>query len=430
MDEAVTVTKSEMLKVSIASSLGVGFEFYDFLIFGYAAPAISRLFFPVANTLLSILYAFIVFATGYLGRPLGAILFGHMGDKIGRKYTLVFTISLMGIASLGIAVLPTYYQIGIWAPILLTLLRILQGVSLGGEFGGGMTLTGEFAPMNERAMWLGVAQTAQGSGPLLAVGLVGLLTLLYGQSWFVNVGWRILFAVGVIIAIIGVYIRLRVSESPIFKFAKSRGNLSRLPLIDAFRAGYWRKIIHGLGFVIGGTTMTYATSVFALTYLTTILHVPLLEVTIAQIIGFTVLIIFSPIFGMLADKYGRKPFMVAYAVGVLAFVYPYFLLISTKLLPLIILAQSIYNFMGSWMNGAYIAMLLEMFPTKVRYTAISFIYHVGVAAFGGTTPFIATYLIYITHYNLAPVYWGIAGMTVTLIAYLLAKETKGTSLNY
>lgn len=419
-----------MIKVAVASSLGVAFEFYDFLIFGYATPAIASLFFPVKSTLLSILYAFIAFATGYAGRPLGAIVFGHLGDKIGRKYTLVFTISLMGIASLALALMPTYYQIGLWAPILLTIFRFIQGVSLGGEFGGGMTLTGEFAPANQRALWLGVAQTAQGSGPMLAVGLVGLLTYLLTQKGFYSIGWRIMFGIGVIIAIIGIYIRLRVSESPIFARFRSSGNVSRLPLVDAFRSGYWKRIIHGLGFIIGGTTMTYATGVFALAYLTSILHVPLLEVTISQLVGYAVLIIFSPIFGMLADRYGRRPFMAAYAIGVLAFVYPYFLLISTKVFLLIVLAQAVYNFMASWFNGAYVAMLLEMFPTKVRYTALSFIYHVGVAAFGGTTPFIATYLIYVTHYNLAPVYWGVFGMILTLIAFLLAKETKGIDINY
>ncbi|WP_069807753.1 MFS transporter [Vulcanisaeta thermophila] len=424
------VSTGELLKVSIASSLGIAFEFYDFLIFGYAAPVLASLFFPVKNALLSLLYTFISFATGFAGRPLGAIVFGHLGDKIGRKYTLVFTISLMGLASVALAVLPTYYQIGIWAPILLTVFRFLQGFSLGGEFGGGITLTGEFAPTGSRAMWLGVAQTAQGSGPLLATGLMTLFLLLYGQKWFASIGWRIMFGIGAIIAIIGVYIRLRISESPVFMSARSRGQISRLPLVDAFRAGYWKRILNGLGFIIGGTAMTYTTGVFAVSYLTSVLHVPSIEATIAVSMGYVVLIIFSPIFGMLADRYGRKPFMIAYAVGTIAFVYPYFLLLTTKSFPLIILAQVVYNFMASWFNGAYISELVEMFPTRVRYTALSFIYHVGVAAFGGTTPFIATYLIYVTHYTLAPVYWALAAMVITLIAFILAPETRGTDVNY
>jgi len=428
--EQEVIPLGEMIKVSVASSLGIAFEFYDFLIFGYAAPVLAKLFFPMMSGLLALIYAFITFAVGYVGRPLGAIIFGHLGDKIGRKYTLVFTISLMGAASLALALLPTYFQIGIWAPILLAAFRFLQGLSLGGEFGGGITLTGEFAPALRRAMWVGVAQTAQGSGPLLAVGLLGLLIYLYGEAWFASIGWRIMFGLGVVIAIIGVYIRLRISESPIFTKIKSRGSISRLPLVDAFRAGYWKKILLGLGFIVGGTAMTYASGVFAIAYLESVIHVPAVEASLALVVGYTVLIIFSPIFGLLADKYGRKPFMIAYAVGTIAFIYPYFLLLSTGQLPLIVLAQAVYNFMASWLNGAYAAMLLEMFPTKVRYTALSFIYHVGVASFGGTTPFIATYLIYVTHYKLAPIYWGWFGMVITLIAFILAKETKGIDLNY
>ena len=430
MGEQEVIPLGEMIKVSVASSLGIAFEFYDFLIFGYAAPVLAKLFFPMMSGLLALIYAFITFAVGFVGRPLGAIIFGHLGDKIGRKYTLVFTISLMGAASLALALLPTYFQIGIWAPILLAAFRFLQGLSLGGEFGGGITLTGEFAPALRRAMWVGVAQTAQGSGPLLAVGLLGLLIYLYGEAWFASIGWRIMFGLGVVIAIIGVYIRLRISESPIFTKIKSRGSISRLPLADAFRAGYWKRILLGLGFIVGGTAMTYASGVFAIAYLESVIHVPAVEASLALVVGYTVLIIFSPIFGLLADKYGRKPFMIAYAVGTIAFIYPYFLMLSTGQLPLIVLAQAVYNFMASWFNGAYATMLLEMFPTKVRYTALSFIYHVGVASFGGTTPFIATYLIYVTHYKLAPIYWGWFGMVITLIAFILAKETKGIDLNY
>ncbi len=298
MGEQEVIPLGEMIKVSVASSLGIAFEFYDFLIFGYAAPVLAKLFFPMMSGLLALIYAFITFAVGFVGRPLGAIIFGHLGDKIGRKYTLVFTISLMGAASLALALLPTYFQIGIWAPILLATFRFLQGLSLGGEFGGGITLTGEFAPALRRAMWVGVAQTAQGSGPLLAVGLLGLLTYLYGEAWFVSIGWRIMFGLGVVIALIGVYIRLRISESPIFAKIKSRGSISRLPLADAFRAGYWKRILLGLGFIVGGTAMTYASGVFAIAYLESVIHVPAVEASLALVVGYTVLIIFSPIFGL------------------------------------------------------------------------------------------------------------------------------------
>lgn len=414
------------LKASIAASIGIGFEFYDFLIFGFVAGILSTLFFPSHNKVASLLETFAVFATGFAGRPLGAIVFGHLGDKIGRKYTLILTMSLMGLSSLFTGLLPTYAVLGILAPVLLTILRILQGFSLGGEFGGGIVLTAEFAKPNERATYVGIAQMAQGIGPLMATGLIFIFSSLMLPQMFSSIGWRILFIIGAFIAVIGVIIRLRISESPVFKKVKQEG-VAKVPLVEAFKTS-WKKILLGLGFIIGGTTLTYATSVFATSYLETIIGVPARLVSLALVIGYIVEIIAIFYFAKLADRFGRKPMMISTAVGLLVLVYPYFYLISTGLFPLIVLAQVIYSIVGSIGTGAYATALAEMFPTRVRYTALSFDYHVGVAVFGGTTPFIATYLIYATGYNLAPVFWGIAGMIVTLIAYILYKETKGTVL--
>lgn len=413
------------VKVSIAAAVGIAFEFYDFLIFGFVSSILATLFFPSTNKIVSLLATFAAFATGFAGRPLGAIVFGHLGDKIGRKYTLIITMTLMGLSSLFTGLLPTYATLGILAPALLTTLRFLQGVSLGGEFGGGITLTAEFAEPSNRAFYVGIAQTAQGLGPLLATGLIFIFSSFMSPSSFAATGWRILFIIGAFIAVIGVIIRLKITESPVFKRVRNQGETSKVPLVEAFKY-YWKKILLGLGFIVGGTTLTYATSVFASSYLETIIGVPAKLVSLALVIGYIVETICIVIFAKIADKLGRKPMMIATAVGLLIFVYPYFYLISTGLFPLIVLAQVIYSIIGSFGTGAYAAALTELFPTKVRYTAVSFDYHVGVAVFGGTTPFIATYLIFATGYRLAPVFWGIAGMIVTLIAYSLYKETKGT----
>lgn len=415
----------EETKVSIAAMIGIAFEFYDFLIFGFVAGILANLFFPSGNKIVSLLDTFAVFATGFAGRPLGAIVFGHLGDKIGRKYTLIITMTLMGLSSLFTGLLPGYAILGVLAPTLLTILRLLQGFSLGGEFGGGITLSAEFAEPGKRAFYTGIAQMAQGIGPLMATGLIFVFSSIMLPSAFASIGWRILFIIGAFIAVIGVMIRLKISESPVFKKVKEKNEISHFPLVDAFRI-YWKRILLGLGFIIGGTTMTYATSVFASSYLENVIGVPARLVSLAFTIGYIVEAISILLFAMLADKVGRKPLMVATAVGLLILVYPYFLLISTGQFSLILLAQIIYSVIGSMSTGAYATALTELFPTKVRYTALSFDYHVGVAVFGGTTPFIASYLIYATGYKLAPVYWGIAGMIVTLIAYLLYKETKGT----
>jgi MHS family proline/betaine transporter-like MFS transporter len=334
----------------------------------------------------------------------------------------------MGLSSLFTALLSTYQEWGVLASILLAVLRFLQGVSLGGEFGGGIVLTAEFAEANRRAFWVAIAQTAQGTGPLLANGLIALLLVLLTPTQYALIGWRILFGIGALIAVIGVIIRLKIAESPIFSNIKNKGEITRIPIAEAF-SKYWKRILIGLGFIVGGTTITYATGVFASSYLQTFIHVPPLQVSLALVIGYTAIAIFSPIFGMLSDKIGRKPFMITSAVLLIAFVYPYFILISTGQFSLIALAQFIIGLIGSIYNGPYAATMSEMFPTRVRYSALSFDYHVGVAVFGGTTPFIATYLIYVTHYQLSPALYGIAGMVVTLIAYVLAPETKGTNLD-
>ncbi|AHC52021.1 MFS transporter [Sulfolobus acidocaldarius SUSAZ] len=412
-------------RASIAASIGIAFEFYDFLIFGFISGILAKLFFPSTNSLVSLLETLAVFATGFAGRPIGAIIFGHLGDKIGRKYTLILTMTLMGLSSLFTGLLPGYASIGILAPLLLTTLRILQGVSLGGEFGGGITLSAEFAEPSKRAFYVGIAQMAQGTGPLLATGLIFLFSSFMSTQEYNSIGWRILFVIGALIAVIGVIIRLKISESPVFKKVRDTGKISKIPLAEAFRH-HWKKILLGLGFIVGGTTMTYATGVFASSYLENVIGVPTKEVSLILVIGYIIQTIAIFLFGYLADRIGRKPLMITTAAGLVIFVYPYFYLLSTGAFSSVLLAQVIYSIVGSASTAAYATALTEMFPTSVRYTALSFDYHVGVAVFGGTTPFIATYLIYATGYKLAPVYWGIAGMIVTLIAYILYKETLGT----
>ncbi|BFH74010.1 MFS transporter [Sulfurisphaera javensis] len=415
----------EEIKVSIAAMIGIAFEFYDFLIFGFLSGILAELFFPSHNKLVSLLDTLAVFATGFAGRPLGAIVFGHLGDKIGRKYTLIITMTLMGLSSLFTGLLPGYAALGILAPILLTILRLLQGFSLGGEFGGGITLAAEFAKPTNRALYVGIAQMAQGIGPLMATGLIFVFSSIMAPPTFSSIGWRLLFVIGAFIAVIGVIIRLRIKESPVFKRIKDNGQISRVPLVEAFKT-HWRRILLGLGFIVGGTTLTYATSVFATSYLETIIGVSAKTVSLALTIGYVVEAISILVFARIADKVGRKPMMITAAVGLLILVYPYFYLISTGQFLLIVLAQTLVAIVGSFGTGSYATALTELFPTKVRYTAVSFDYHVGVAVFGGTTPFIATYLIYVTGYKLAPVFWGIGGMIATLVAYLIYKETKGT----
>ncbi|MEM0075780.1 MAG: MFS transporter, partial [Conexivisphaerales archaeon] len=418
-----TQTHTLALKASLASYFGSALDFYDFLVFGFVASTIAPLFFPSSYPVLSLLYTFATFAVGFALRPVGAIVFGHFGDKkLGRRNTLIITILMMGVVCVAMGLLPTYQQIGILAPVGMVTLRLLQGFALGGEFGGGATFTAESAPPRWRGFYVGILQMSNNS--LISVAVLSYLTSTLTHPQFVAYGWRIMFLIGIVIALAGLILRLWLVETPVFEVAKDKGDIARIPIGEVLKNN-WRQVIQAIGFSIAATVSIYTVSVFAVSYLATFIHVSTLTASNVVLIGSVVLLVLTPITGIVADRVGRKPLLIACWGSLLVWTYPFFKLISTGNFTDMVLGFVVYYALFSLSSAAGVTAVTELFPTRVRYTAVSFVYHLNTGLFGGLTPLLATYLIVATHYNLAPMYWLLTAIAISFIASITLKESKG-----
>jgi len=416
----------------ISTSVGIAFEWYDFFLYSLLAPVLAELFFPSKVLILAILWYYLVFLIGFLGRPLGGIIFGHIGDRLGRIYALYFTLLFAGISSLVVAFLPTYYQIGIVAPIILAVIRFLDGVALGGEWGGSFSLTSEYINPNRRGLYSGILQSTVSMASLLISGLVLLLTYLMGTAGFKSIGWRILFGIGFVIAILGVIVRLKVEDSPVFKQLQSKGQIVKSPISEAIRK-YWKLILIGL-FLVGVFNgiwyyMNYSFSIVYATSLTKEFGKPYVSYVVTQfaILVVSIIGIFASIFfGYLSDLFGRRPQMLVDAVFGIVFAAPYFLMLMSGNPALIITAIVLGGLFVYYLAGAITPIVLvEMFPPQVRYTGISMAYQIGVGFLGGSAPLIMTYLIAATHSLYTPIYFMIGTGVLVLAMALLVGETKG-----
>ncbi|MEM0312914.1 MAG: MFS transporter, partial [Thermoplasmatales archaeon] len=264
-----TVPMKEVRKVAVASLIGTSLEFYDFLLYGFVTTTFAVLFFPSVNPTAAVLAVLATFAVGYVARPIGAIVFGHLGDRWGRRNSFVTALVLMAFASLFTALLPTYKVIGIIAPTLLVTLRLVQGLSVGGELGPGITIIGEYAPKEHRGLWVMFTQISQFLGPFIATISVLIVSLTMSHAGFMATGWRWLFGVGALIGVIGGISQFWISESPLFKKEKELQVKKRTPVIEYFTK-YWGTLLKVIGFSITGTVVIYLIGVFAIVYLETI----------------------------------------------------------------------------------------------------------------------------------------------------------------
>jgi MHS family proline/betaine transporter-like MFS transporter len=414
-------------EASLASFFGTFLEFYDFTLFGYLATIIGPLFFPSKSMTVTLLYYFATFGTGFVMRPIGALFFGWLGDVWGRRNTFMIPILLMALASLFMGLLPTYQEIGVWAPALLVTLRLVQGFSLGGEWGGGITMVAELAPKERRGYFVGIVQMAQ-SG-LLTTGLLTLFSSTMSKQAFVSYGWRILFIIGVIIAVIGFYIRVRLTETPEFEELKRQKKTLRVPVAPIFtRSRYILMLLMAL--FLAGVPLSYTYIVYGVTYLTRYAHFAYSQATFITFIASAVYFLLTLPFAYLTDIYGRKPIVLAGLLGEVILVFPfYFYIVKYPLFSIVLTFYIIEETLHAVYNGAYGQMLAEIFPTVSRYTGVAFSYNLGVAILGGFTPFIVTYLISALHTPLAPIYWLFPLILIALIlTAVLYKETKGIDL--
>jgi MFS family permease len=384
-------------RVLLASMVGSTIEWFDFFLYGSATAIVfNRLFFPSADPIVSLLLAYLSFALPFFIRPLGGIVFAHIGDRIGRKKTLVLTLSFMGGGTMLIGLLPTYAMIGVAAPILLVLLRLIQGIGLGGEWGGAVLLAYEYAPVKRRGFFGSVPQSGVPLGMLLSTLFIGLASLLPDGA-FLTWGWRLPFVLSASLVVLGLWIRNGIDETPDFKRLQGEGSIARFPIVDLLRA-YRREVIIAILVKCGETAAFYIFAVFLVSYATGSLGYARVTALAAVAVGAFVGTIMIPVYGWLSDRVGRRALFLTGSIALIAFAGPYFWLLSVRTTFAILLASIIaIGLIWPIVAAAESTLLAEMFGPEVRYSGISLGYQIGAAFAGGTAPLIGTMLLVTDH---------------------------------
>lgn len=387
------VSSSDIRRVVFASLIGATIEWYDFFLYGVVAGIVfSKLYFPVQDPVISVLLAYTTFAVGFVARPLGGVIFGHFGDRVGRKNMLILTLMIMGVATVLIGLLPTYSQIGIAAPILLLVLRIAQGIGLGGEWGGAVLMAYEYAPPEKRGFYASLPQIGLSIGLCLSSGVVAIMSSLPEQQ-FLAWGWRVGFIASFILVVVGLYIRLRIMETPEFAKVKAEGQEVAIPFMEMIR-NYPRNILLGMGarYIDGVFFNVFA--VFSIAYLVNTVKLPRTTALWAVSVSALVMIAFIPYFGRLCDRWGKGK---TYAIGSVLLAlstYPAFWAMSSGNTVVVFLALIIpFGIIYAMCYGPEAGLFCDLFEPKVRYTGISFVYQFSGIFSSGLTPIIATYLI-------------------------------------
>jgi len=422
-------SQTSITQVAVASFIGTAIEWYDFFLYGTAAALIfNKLFFPTFDPLSGTLAAFGTYAVGFVARPLGGIVFGHYGDRVGRKAMLSLTLLLMGVATFCIGLLPTYATIGPWAPMLLVILRMLQGFGVGGEWGGAVLMAVEHAPAGKRGFYGSWPQVGVPAGLLLSTSIFsGISTLPEDQllSW----GWRVPFLLSLLLVGVGLFIRLRIVETPAFSQVQKTGAVARLPLFDALRS-HPKNILLAMGARLAENGVFYIYSVFVLVYVTEQLKLPrsvalngVLLATVGELISI-------PAFGALSDRIGRRPVYMGGAAFSALFAFPFFWLLDTQHPTFLWLAITLGLAVGhSAMYGPQASFFSELFGTRVRYSGASLGYQLASVFAGGFSPLIATSLLQWSYGKPWPVavYMMVMAL-ITLVSVYLTTETRQDDL--
>jgi MFS transporter, MHS family, shikimate and dehydroshikimate transport protein len=424
-NELNRISSKEYRKVVFASVFGTIIEWYDFLIYGTAAALVfNKLFFPSHDPLVGTLAALAAYGVGFLGRPLGAIIFGHYGDRIGRKSMLIATMLTMGLATFAVGCLPTYAQIGIWAPMALVVLRILQGIGLGGEWGGAVILVMEHGTRAKRGFYGSLVQTGFPIG-LVAASLAFAAVARLPEAEFLSWGWRIPFLASILLVGLGYYVRKKVAESPVFERLKEAQQLSKRPVLEAL-TNNTRSFLVSAGLKVSENAWVYILTVFIVLYATTFLKLPRQMILDAFLYAAVVEFITIPIFGYLSDKVGRRPFYFLGSLFTIAFVFPLFWLIDSKSVAIITATVIVALSLGhGTMFGPQAAYFPELFGARVRYSGASTGFQSAAALAGGFSPIIATAILGYTGSTTGISLYMMGLALITLVATFFAHETVG-----
>lgn len=412
-------------KAVVAATIGNFVEWYDFTIYGYFATVIAAQYFTSEDPLTSIMSTFAVFGVAFVVRPLGALVIGSIGDRIGRRATLSVVILLMSGATFMIGVTPTQAQIGLLAPIILALGRALQGFSAGGEFGGATSFMVEYAPEGRRGLYGSWQAFTQGVAAAVGVTLGVVLSSALPEQAFNAWGWRIPFLVALPLGLIGLYLRLRLEDTPQFRAIRETGEVESSPLRETLRS-HGVDILKVIGCIVFGTALTYLL-IYLPTYMTTTVGLGQTQALAANLAGIFCLLVLCPTTALLSERVGRKPFLVGPAFGAAVLAVPIFLLLQGSY-PSVLLGHALVGALIGIFGGAYPTAFSELFPTKVRYSALSLSYSVSVSVFGGFAPVIFTFLLQRTGSPISPAFYILGAAIISTIAALTVTETVHKSL--
>ncbi len=406
----------------VAGVIGNTLEWFDFAVYGYFVTTLSKLFFPSSDPIASLLAAYAAFGVGFFMRPVGSIVFGVYGDRYGRRRALSAVIFLMALSTLAIGLLPTYDQVGVAAPILLVVARLVQGLSAGGEWGGSTAYIVEYAPEGRRGFVGSWQQVSVGGGFLLGSLSGTVLSFALSPEALTSWGWRLPFLLGIVVGGVGAYLRWRLPDTPKYTQIEEHHEVAHAPLKEAVTT-HLPETATAFGITLHNTAAYYISLLYMTGYF---INVAKLPQPTAQLIGTICLAIFValiPFTGRLSDRIGRRPLLMASCIGYAVLSYPLFVLGSSGSAPFAFVAQFVMIFFQSLYAGPCPAAYAELFPTRVRYTALSVGYNLAVALFGGFAPFIATWLIRETGNPLAPAFYVIAAAVITFVILTRIRET-------